>query len=322
MNPRIPFTTFLLTFVLALSLSGCAKVSLSSLTGKPASGGSQKSGAGGPTDTPSQAGANSSAPLEGYWTIAFKFADKVGHSSVQIHQQGNQLSGSGTDDDSARAFNISGTVNGQEVSFVKQYEVADAAQQVPPVQYVGQLQMVNDKDYQGPYLKGQYNTTIKGQQVSSDWEAEMSSAQGSGGDQAAGSQQGGGQQGGSEQGGSPPPQAPAPGKAPDLSGKWKVAYKSNFKTIKGTMFLEQDGDHLTGRGVDKNTNEKFEVSKGWYAFPKITIVRTYKKGKDAAADRTVQFKGKVEWVNDKDYQGPYLHGETQGGGDWEAQLVR
>jgi hypothetical protein len=320
MNQPNLLTTCLLTLAVAVAAGGCAKVSLG---GKPqASGGDKGAGLLSASKSGNGSGNSADAPLEGYWTIAYKFGDNVGQSSAQLHQQGNQISGSGTDDKSNRAFNISGTIQGNNVQFVKQYEAANAGQAVPPVNYDGKLEMVNDKDYQGPYLSGQYSTTINGQQKSDTWEAQLSNAQG-GAQTAGGGQQTQESQPDNNQQANSQPQAPPDGKAPDLSGKWKVAYKSNFKTISSTMFIEQDGDHLTGRGIDKNTNEKFDIEKGWYAFPKITIVRTYKKGKGgAASDRVVQFKGTVEWVNDKDYQGPYLHGETQGGGDWEAQLVR
>lgn len=314
MNIRASLPLLCSLLLMPLTLGGCAKISLDSLPGgKPAqTGAGNKSAASLLADANKEAGKGASS-LEGYWTIAFQFNGKVGKASMQLHQEGNQLSGSGTDDESSRAFTVTGTVDGQNVHLVKKYEAPDSAHEVPPIEYTGQIQMVSEKDYQGPYMNGKYSTVVKGQQISDDWEAQISGqgTVGSGTQQAAATETT-----------SAPAQAPPPDKAPDLSGKWKVAYKFNFKTIKSTMFLEQDKDHLTGRGVDVNTNEKFDIEKGWYAFPKVTIVRTYKKGKNAAADRSVKFKGSVEWVNDKDYQGPYLHGETEGGGDWEGQLVR
>jgi hypothetical protein len=316
MNILSSFTTVLLTLTLVVALAGCQKVSLSSIPGMPGSK-TEPATKGGTEPQPAATATPPAAPLEGYWTIAFKFGDNVSKASLQIHQEGNQLSGSGTDEDSNRAFNITGTVDGQTVKFEKQYEVPDSKVQVPAVQYDGTYEMVNEKDYQGPYMHGQYSTIVNGNQVSDEFEAQLTTSQGQA---ATGTPE---QPAGGEQASQPAPTGPPDGKAPDLSGKWKTAYKFNFKTIKSTMFLLQDGGHLTGRGVDQNTNEKFEIEKGWYNFPKVTIVRTYKKGKGgAASDRTATFKGSVEWVNEKDYQGPYLHGETQGGGDWEAQLVR
>lgn len=292
---------------LVLTLAGCAKISLGP---KQPGGAPSGQATGGQQGGAPVATAN---PMSGTWKIAFKFNNQVMKATMQLQQQGNQFTGSGTDDDSGRAFDVQGTVNGQDVTFTKQYQAPGANGPVPPVNYAGTLTMVNDKDYQGPYMNGNYNTVINGQQVGDVFEAQLASSQG--GEQTAStpppspSEEGGGEQ--------------APAKAPDLSGKWLVAYKWNFKTIKSTMFLEQDGGHLSGRGVDQNTNEKFEIQKGWYSFPNMTIVRTYKKGKGgAASDRTMIFRGKVQMVNAKDYQGPYMRGETQGGGEWEAQLVR
>ncbi len=85
------------------------------------------------------------------------------------------------------------------------------------------------------------------------------------------------------------------------------------------MFLEQDGNKLTGHGIDLNSKEKFVIKKGWYSFPHITIVRQYVSG--SMPGKTMAFKAEVSEVSDKDYTGPYLSGKTQGGGDWEAERV-
>jgi hypothetical protein len=111
-------------------------------------------------------------------------------------------------------------------------------------------------------------------------------------------------------------------RAPHLSGKWDVGYEYNFKTMRSSMFLEQEGDRISGHGVDLNTKEKFTIEKGWYHYPKVTIIRKYTKGKNqATATRTMAFKAQVSFISDKDYQGPYMNGKTQGGGAWEAQRV-
>jgi hypothetical protein len=88
------------------------------------------------------------------------------------------------------------------------------------------------------------------------------------------------------------------------------------------MYIEQEGDRVTGHGVDENTREKFVIEKGWYHYPKLTIIRKYLKKQGAARDYSMAFKADVSVVKDSDYQGPYLAGETQGGGRWEAQLVK
>ncbi len=323
MNMHALFKLFLLSTTAVLALSACTKISLSQHPGKQAPNAQPANLTNpGSTNAGQTVSTNAATPLEGYWQIGFQFGDKIGKSNVLLHQHGSQISGSGSDEDSGRSFSISGKIDGQDAQFVKKYDVTATSSEVPTVQYQGKLQTVHDADYQGPYLSGRYSTVINGQPVSDQWEAQLSNPSG--------------EKGSKSDSNAPPANTPAPGgdsaaptqeqaanKAPDLSGKWNVAYKFNFKVIKSTMFLEQDGGHLSGRGVDVNTNEKFEIEKGWYAFPKITIVRTYKKGKGGAAtDRTVEFKGKVELVHDKDYQGPYLSGETQSGGEWEGQLVR
>lgn len=88
------------------------------------------------------------------------------------------------------------------------------------------------------------------------------------------------------------------------------------------MYIEQDGGRVTGHGVDINTKEKFTIDKGWYDYPKLTIVRKYEKAKGAKENRTLTFKAKVSIIMEKDYQGPYLNGKTSGGGAWEAQLIK
>ena len=120
-----------------------------------------------------------------------------------------------------------------------------------------------------------------------------------------------------------------PDKAPDLSGKWEVAYEYKFRTVKSIMFLEQEFDRVIGHGLD-DTKEKFVLEKVFYSYPKITLIRKYQKSsekvkgktKEVGKDRLMTFKGDVSVVNDADYQGPYLRGKTDGGGAWEAQRVK
>jgi len=106
--------------------------------------------------------------------------------------------------------------------------------------------------------------------------------------------------------------------SPDLSGKWNVAYEYNFKIIHSTMFLEQDGSKIGGHGIDAETKEKFIIKKGWYNFPRLTLIRQYP---GRLGNSLMTFKAEVSDVSDKDYTGPYLSGKTQGGGEWEAERV-
>ncbi len=110
---------------------------------------------------------------------------------------------------------------------------------------------------------------------------------------------------------------------PELSGKWTVGYEYNFSNFHSTMYLEQEGSKISGHGIDTESKEKFEISHGWYKFPNLTIVRQYKKGKGLAkSNRQMTFKAQVSYVNGPDYQGPYLNGKTEGGGTWEAELIK
>jgi hypothetical protein len=248
--------------------------------------------------------------LDGHWKVGFLYGTKNYTSTINLTQNGSAFHGTGADDDSNLPFSIEqGTITGQQISFIKQY--TDGKHQ--PVQYDGSFQMVNDPNYSGPYLSGEYQLASHGKPISSAWEAEIVSDQPPPPtpppppDNADAS---------------PPPEAPPPHHAPQLSGKWNVGYEYNFKTIHSIMYLEQDGGKVTGHGFDENTKEKFVIAKGWYNYPRVTLVRKYLKGKGAAGDREVTFKAAVTWVSASDYTGPYLNGKTQGGGAWEAELLK
>lgn len=294
-------------------LTGCNLIGIKQKGGEKtpqnqqASGGQQTGGqqGGGQTST-------DTLGVDGYWKLAFLFRDKNTYkSSIRLTQQGNTFTGQGTDDADGKPFVIeNGSLNGSTVSFQKRYEAGND----PPVQYTGKVEMVNEAGYKGPYMEGKYSVSVNGQEFGDIWQAEI--------DQTQSTQA----QGGQEQ---PPPdqQQPEvdPNRIPHLSGKWECAYESDFKTIKSSMYLEQEGDIVKGHGVDQNTKEKFTIEKGWYHHPKLTLVRKYpevkgKKGKKPA--RTLIFKATVSVIKDKDYDGPYMNGKTQGGGSWEAQLVR
>jgi hypothetical protein len=311
------------------------------LTKTPATQPAPKSQAGQdqkPTATASGVAKKDGISMSGDWQFGFQFNNSTMQSTVHIDQQGTSFSGSGKDDQSGKEFQVlQGQIsnNGSHVTFIKKYTSGNS----PEIQYIGELEMANDPSYKGPYMSGDYQTIYKGQPVSNRWEAEM--IQNPGGSEHATPQP-------SQ---APPVPAPAPSvpapppqqengllnKTPELSGKWNTGYEYNFKTIHSTMFLEQDGDRITGHGVDHETHEKFVIEKGWYHYPKLTLVRKWpkqavaaekgkkgKKGNGASlhGERTMIFKATVSVVNDKDYSGPYLSGKTQGGGAWEAQMYK
>ena len=217
-----------------------------------------------------------------------------------------------------------GITGGTQIEFYKKYANSGA----PEIQYTGTLEMATDPTYKGPYMHGDYTTAKNGKVISNIWEAELAQPGSAPAQEPKASPLPG------------MPAAPAPAdsgllsRTPELSGKWNCGYEYNFKTIHSTMFLEQEGDRILGHGVDHETKEKFVIDKGWYHYPKLTLVRKWaaskqqvpnKKGKgkhsESRPERTMTFKATVSNVSDKDYSGPYLSGKTQGGGSWEAPAL-
>lgn len=315
MTHRILGSLIMLTT--AVCLAGCSHISLDKSKGGNATGP-------GPNNSAKMPVQQSNEPLTGDWQIGFQFQNQTLQSNVHLQQRGNQFSGTGTDVQSGMPFKIEqGDLQGNQISFYKRYTNGKA----PSIQYQGTMENVNTADYSGPYLSGDYTAAGKGTIASDRWEAEMIASSGASSQTSAPPAQ------------PEPPVQPSPppshsfnGRAPDLSGKWKVGFEYNFKTIHGTMFLEQNGDRIGGHGVDDETHESFVIAQGWYHFPKLTIVRKYMKPKfkptkknktpPMVPDRSMTFKAQVSMVDDKDYQGPYLEGKTQGGGAWQAEQVK
>ncbi|MBX3077037.1 hypothetical protein KF707_01535 [Candidatus Obscuribacterales bacterium] len=289
----------ILSMCIAMLLSGCdvVKQLVGSGANAPANPGAQA-----PQQQPATHG-----PMDGYWKLAFQFNEDVKSSHIRVSQIGDKFSGQGTDDETGKPFLVeNGVVRQDEVVFYKRYEQPDNPNQ-PPVEYGGKV------DFKSGYMSGKYLITFQGKEIAGDWEAQREGAE----EQSAAN--------------NPPPQeqkapppANQPNKAPDLSGKWTMGFEYQFKTMHSTMFIEQLGDKITGHGEDENTKEKFVIEKGWYKYPKVTLIRKYAaiKGKNPKPERHMTFKADVSWVNDSDYQGPYMAGKTDGGGNWEAQLVR
>jgi hypothetical protein len=304
-----------------LDKKGAGKTQAAAGNGQPAQGGSQQSASGQPS-------------LSGDWQFGFQFENSTLQSSVHLDQQGQTFSGTGKDDQTGMQFSVEqGTLNGNQVQFYKKY-----SGNAPEVEYTGTLEMAKDSSYTGPYMHGEYTTGKAGKIVSNIWEAELA---------PAGASQPPAQQSASplqsqlpQQQMSAPQSASMLDKTPELSGKWNVGYEYNFKTIHSTMWMEQDRDRITGHGIDHETGQKFAIAQGWYRYPKLTLVLKWPpskqtkmvkgKGKHpkpvkatvSVPERTMMFKAKVSNVNDRDYQGPYLNGKTQGGGNWEAQLYK
>jgi hypothetical protein len=315
------FNLLVTAILLILPLTGCAsKISLSKNSGPiahPPTSGKRQLLADATVQQPKKEEPpppppqNNGPPpaVTGHWKLGFLAGTKNLTSTMDLTQNGNSFSGQGTDDGSNLAFTVEkGQITGSQVEFFKVYKNG----KTPPVDYSGTFQNIKDANYTGPYLSGEYQVPVKGKTLSGQWEAEI--VEENAPETPQPSQEG------------PPPQdqfaPPPPNHAPQLSGKWDVGFEYNFKVVHSDMYLEQDGGKIIGHGVDNNTKEKFVILKGWYKFPKITLIRKYVKKQGAASDREVTFKADVSWVSDKDYQGPYLKGKTQGGGDWEAQLQK
>lgn len=308
-----------ITSAVAITTTGCANVKL------PGAGGTATS-----TSTGAQSDESKQSGLTGKWNVGFKYNNETLNATMTLKQDGNSFDGTGKDEQEGNVFKIEqGSIRGDQVSFVKKYE--GKLSKIPPIQYAGTISTMNGDDYSGPYLKGDYAAKDpEGNVVSNDWDAVLEkpksaiapappAQEAQPAQQEAASPQ---QQGGETH----------PDKAPDLSGKWEVAYEYKFRTVKSIMFLEQEFDQVIGHGLDDN-KEKFVFEKIYYKYPKITLIRKYQKaapakakgkdaGKSAGGERKMTFKGDVSVVNDPDYQGPYIRGKTDGGGNWEAQRVK
>lgn len=299
-----------LLFVLSLPvLAGCQKIDLGG-------GGKKKT----PEAIPGVAPVNemkphamshqeNGPPLSGYWKMAYSVNGEVKSAHVRLTQAGNTFTGEGTDDHNNKAFVIEkGTLQDGLVGFMKRYQDNPNAL---PVEYGGNLDMS-----QGGYISGRFLASANGQSIEGDWEAEKDKPE------IPVSSSGSGSQSGTQ---TSAHHSRKPDHAPDLSGKWDTGYEYQFKTIHSTMWLMQENNKLHGHGIDHSTKEKFTIDEGWYAFPKVTIVRKYpaiKSKKVNKQERKMTFKADVNWITEADYDGPYLQGKTDGGGNWEAQLVR
>lgn len=305
-------------------VSGCQKVSVSGKknggTGATASTGGGTGGAPQPTEV-----AVAPPQIQGVWKISFKYGEQDMSADMDLAQNGNQLAGQGTDDNGQPWAIGEGVIEGNKVQFTKQY-----APDAPPIVYEGDIKWLNDPQYTGWLMEGKYHKqTPDGKEISGDWVAtpadpnsmpppQQSSAPAPV-DQASNPPMGTSLIGGGRTEHPPAAEEPVdPSKAPHISGRYDGEYEFKFKKIKMKMWLEQDNDHVTGHGVDVNTNEKFTITRGWYKYPNVTLIRKYTKGTGAALTREFTFKGKVS----NSSKGPTIKGETELGGDWSATIVR
>lgn len=290
---------------------------------------------GGSTSQPSTGGgflgmgggnAKAAPPMTGEWELTYTINDQQVQSGVMFSQEGSALQGQGVDQTGDEWVTQNGQVNGSKISFIKKTTVRDG-QPVDgtPINYVGELQYHQDADYSGWLASGEYTfSRPDGSQMGGTWLAipkaplggapEPQQAQNPGPAQTAAA--------------GPDPGIQASGpigdvKPRDISGRYHVSYAYNFEKINCKMWLKHDGEPLTkpnlsGDGIDTTTGDKFEITKGWYNHPNITMHRQYTKGKGAKASRLMIFKGKVS----SDGKTIHMEGETQFGGRWQATLTR
>jgi hypothetical protein len=285
--------TSFLSIVLALSLGACTTVKLST---------SPNTQAGTPNGQ-----STASIDISGPWQVSYEVNGETLSAHLNLNQNGNNFSGTGTDDKDGQTFVVDkGVISGTAVSFNKRYHVEENPN-LPPIVYQGNYEMAHTQAYSGQYMSGSYKLAKSGPPIQGKWDAAREN-----GPPAEQAQQ---QQ-------APPAKT---GHAPHLSGRWDDGYEFEFKTVRATMYMEQDGNKLTGHGIDKSTKETFTL-KGEYKFPNIKMLVKYNavkgpKGKNKP-ERTLEFRGTATVVNESEYQGTRLEGKTNGGGAWMAEQVK
>lgn len=295
----VAISAVLSLMVTALTLTGCQTVKLAPTSGQPSAGGTN---------------AASSTPVAGNWQVSFSVGGDTQSAHMNISQSGNSFQGVGVDDSTQTNFVIdAGVINGKSVTFHKRYHV-DENPNLPPIIYIGSFEMAKTADYSGPYMSGTYKVNKNGQLVEGQWDAQIDSGGLAATPTQAPTQQNIGGQGGSSN------------RRPHLSGKWDAGYEFEFKTVHASMYLEQDGTKITGHGMDKANKEAFNV-KGTYTYPNVKMWVKYLPVKAGAKskgkpERTLEFRGKAESVNEAEYQGTRLEGKTNGGGMWMAEQVK
>lgn len=315
----------IITCVIGL-LSSCAKINLSGSKGSPGSTGAQPQVQGGPSllgmGQQQPAGGNAQTPptLDGVWEVDYEFKGQQFMGNVEFAQQNNQVAGQGTDQNGLE-YQLDGSVDGTKVTLVKKYVNADPPR--PPVTYKGELKYLQGADYTGWAMEGEYSAqTPNGATISGKW---VGNPLGPPADAAAQAPQAGAPEQAAPQipaasplnKASSPAQAIGDARPSDISGRYAVGFQYKFKKNNSKMWLKQDADKLSGDGQDTTTGEKFTLH-GWYIYPKVTIVRTYKKAAGAKADRQMTFKAKLS----SDGNRIQMNGETEFGGQWDAHLVR
>lgn len=315
--------------ILASSLSACSKINLSGAKGGTAPSGGQQQGGGasllGGGQQPPGGGQNPNQmpTMDGQWEIDYEFKGQQFMGNVEFAQQGEQVVGQGTDQNGLE-YEIDGSLKGDKITLTKKY--VNVEQPRPPVTYTGQLKYLQSPEYTGWALEGEYTMSANGQTLTGKWVGNPTGPASSGAADPAAQ--------------APPaqnsplgmmtqpaqPVASAPiGNIPsignvkpgNISGNYAVAFQYKFKKNNSKLWLKQDGDKLSGDGQDTTSGEKFTI-KGWYVYPKLTMVRMYRKNAGAKENRDMMFKGTMS----SDGNRIVINGETEFGGKWDGRLNR
>ncbi|MBX9686615.1 MAG: hypothetical protein K2X27_07925 [Candidatus Obscuribacterales bacterium] len=306
-----------------LALNSCAKVNLQG--NKPGSNPAVGSNPGQLTGQQQITGAaaqSSPPPLDGEWEFDYEFKGNPYIGSVQLVQKGTALEGQGADQDGKEWQLESGLIEGTKVSFQKKYIASSS----PGIAYSGELKYLESPEFTGWMMEGSYNSAgPNGQSITGNWVANPKTAL------AAPAQEAPAQPAGlsltqvvgapaQTQAGSSSSDNLGDIKPADISGRYDCSYTYNFKKIKSSMWLRNEGKKVSGDGVDiiDKTSERFTIPRGWYDYPKVTLVRQYTKGAGAKESRTITFKAELS-SNGRDIA---MKGETQYGGQWKAKLLR
>lgn len=312
------FTTGFLALTLIIGCAGCSQIKLSGgKTNPPVSGLPNPE----PVIVNGQPiSSGSPPPLVGDWEIDFTVPNGEPQiSNVTFSQQDKELVGEGADQSGATWQIQNGKVDGTKVTFSKVYVGVDPPR--PPINYIGQLKYEQTQEFTGWLMEGTYSVTKPdGSTLSGKWVSNPIPPAADAAPVAEAPVPVPGEQ----------PQAPPPpararpenignDKPTDLSGKYHVSYQYNFKKILGHMWLEHDGGKLGGHGTDTTTGESYTLESGKYKYPEISFVRNYVKGKGGAkASRKVIFRARIS----SDGHLIVMKGETQFGGQWDAELAR
>lgn len=88
--------------------------------------------------------------------------------------------------------------------------------------------------------------------------------------------------------------APPPKPNLNLTGAWELGtLLSDGRTSKGTFILKQDGDTITGRGLDEQGEFKLN---GTFRMPNLSMTKVYLHADGTEIAKPIAFTGMVDWT--------------------------